>query len=328
MPHLRVPGLAIGLALGLTLAAAAACSRGDPAAKHRLFAREEAAGEKHGPDVEHPAAALALSADEVAARLGSFEWTAAVEWSVKPGAGQGPTVRVTEQHRVRQSATGDFEVRAQLDPGQGPSAVTGKGIIYAGGMTYARALPAPFRQRPTDRGRDARRFREDSFGLGRSLAGLVGPGLGLRPAGGTSLLGREAQRYELSLDAAAAPPAPAPAAGEQTNDPDTARRQAFLRGCRATAVKGELLVDAATGAPLRLRLTIAFAGSDPKAPAVAVDLAAEMKVLGGEVLAIAPPEGALPDERKPAGPSSALENAGLKKHGEERPDTEPGDEGD
>jgi hypothetical protein len=317
----------LAVALAVTLAA---CSRGDPAAKHRLFAPEAAAPQRHGLDPEHPAAGLDLSADEVAARLGSFEWTAAVEWSVTAAGGEAPGVRLTEQHRVRQSATGDFEVRAQLDPGQGTGETSGKQVVYSGGMTYARALPAPFRQRPTDRGRDARRFREDSFGLGRSVLALIGPGLALAPAGGTTVLGREAQRFRLSLQPGATPaPAPPPAVpGAQASDPDTQRRQAFLSGRHATAAEGELVVDAATGAPLRLRLTAAFAGPEPKSPAVAVDLAAEVKALGGEVLAVAAPEGALPDERKPAGPSTALENAGLKKHGEERPDTEPGDEGE
>jgi hypothetical protein len=314
-------------AVALVLALAA-CSRGDPAAKHRLFARDEGAAVKHAPDLEHPGAALALSADEVAARLGSFEWTGAVEWSVTPAGASGPAVRLTEQHRVRQSATGEFEVRALLDPGQGPSATTGKQVVYAGGTTYARALPAPFRARPTDRGRDARRFREESFGMGRALADLAGPGLTFRPAGTARVLGREAQRFQVSLQPAPPPPPPQVAPGTQASDPDTARRLAFLRGRQATAASGELFLDSATGAPLRLRLTAAFAAPEPKGPAVAVDLAAEVKTLGGEVLAIAPPEGALPDERKPAGPSTALENAGLKKHGEERPDTEPGDEGE
>jgi hypothetical protein len=319
----RALALAVAVALAL-----AGCSRGDPAAKHRLFARDHADAEKRGLAPEPPAAALALSAEEVAARLGSFEWTAAVEWSVTPDGAQSPSVRVTERHRVRQSATGEFEVRAELDPGQGPSGVTGKQVVYVGGMTYARALPAAFRERPTDRGRDARRFREDSFGLGRSLVGLVGPGLALRAAGETALLGRAARRFAVSLEPGQPRAAPPPAPGAQEKDPDTARRQAFLRGRHPTAASGELLVDAATGAPLRLRLTAAFDGPEPKSPAVAVDLAAEVKVLGGEVLTITRPEGALPDERKPAGPSTALENAGLKKHGEERPDTEPGDEGD
>ncbi len=86
-------------------------------------------------------------------------------------AGRDP-LHVTEQHRLRQVSTGEFEVRADVDPGLGPSAVQGKRDRLGERMTYARALPAPFRERPTDRGHDARRFREDSFGLVRSVAAL------------------------------------------------------------------------------------------------------------------------------------------------------------
>jgi hypothetical protein len=199
-------------------------------------------------------------------------------------------------------------------------------------MTYARALPAPFRERPTDRGRDARRFREDSFGLARSVAALCGPRLLLEASGRDALLGREGLRYQLSLGPEGAKGAAAPAPGFQASDPATALRQGFLRGAAPTAVRGELLVDAQTGAPLRVRLEATFAapaGTDAQpGPAVSVVVASQVKALGGEVKAVAAPSAALPDERKPAGPSPALEAAGLKKRGEERPTGEPSDEGD
>ena len=309
-----------------TLVLVAACSRGDQAAKHRLFAREEQGAATRSFDPAHPEAALALTADEVAGRLGSFDWAAAVEWSVsRPGASP---LHVTEQHRVRQSSTGEFQVRADVDPGLGLPGVQGKEILFVNGMTYARALPAAFRERPTDRGRDARRFREDSFGLVRSVAAMVGPALRIRPDGGEVVLGREALRYRFSLEqvpARAAPPAPA---GFQVKDPDTALRQDFLRGSVPGAAEGELSVDAETGAPLRAQLSARFdspAGKEP-GPQVSVVVSAQVKAFGGEVKAIASPADALPDERKPAGPSTALEAAGLKKHGEEAQPAEPVDD--
>lgn len=314
------PLAALALALG--------CSRGDPAAKHRLFAREEDGAAAKAFDPDHPEAGLALTADEVAARLGSFEWAGAVEWSVeRPPAAP---LHLTEQHRVRQSTTGEFEVRADVDPGLGPAGVEGKQIVYVGGMTYARALPAPFRERPTDRGRDARRYREDSFGLVRALAGLIGSALRIERQGGEVVLGRDAIRYRLSLGEASPPSAAAAPAGFQAKDPDTARRQGFLRGAAARSASGELLLDAQTGAPLLARLTaelVGPAGNEPP-PRVSVVVSAQVKALGGEVKAIAAPAGALLDERKPAGPSTALEAAGLKKRGEERPAAEPADEGE
>jgi hypothetical protein len=326
------------LPLLAALALVASCSRGDPAAKHRLFAREEKRGAVRASEPGHPEAALAATADEVASRLGSFEWVGAVEWSVKRAS--GAPLHVTEQHRVRQSATGEFEVRADVDPGLGPSAVQGKEIVYVGGMTYARALPAPFRQRPTDRGHDARRFREDSFGLVRSVAAIIGPALRIQPDGSEVVMGRQATRFRFSLGAATPGPAQPAPAGFQARDADTALRQGFLRGATPRQAEGELTVDAASGAPLRARLSAileagAVAGAEGAGPAgkgepvtVSVVVSAQMKAFGGEVKTIAAPAAALPDERKPAGPATALETAGLKKRGEESQAAEPADEGD
>ena len=306
----------------------AACSRGDPAAKHRLFARDQQQTAAERPDPHHPEAALALTADEVAARLGSFEWTGAAEWSVTQN-GQ-VAVHVIEQHGVRQAANGDFEVRADVDPGLGPQAVEGKQIIYVNGMTYGRAPPAPFRERPTDRGRDARRYREDSFGLARSVAAMLGPTLRFEASGEEQILGRRAQRYRVALASVAMPASQTPPPGYEEADPDTAARQGFLRGAVPRAADGELAVDANTGAPLRVRLSATFSvSSGPQAGSpVAVVVSGQIKALGSEVKAVGPPQAWLPDERKPAGPSTALEAAGLKKKGEESTTAEPADEGE
>jgi hypothetical protein len=60
---------------------------------------------------------------------------------------------------------------------------------------------------------------------------------------------------------------------------------------------------------------------------VQVEVTAEVRALGGQVAAVAPPKGALPDARKPAGVAAALEAAGLKAR-EQKGDgaAEPGDE--
>lgn len=317
----------------LALAAALACSRGDPAAKHRLFAREDGKAAEAAFDPERPQDALALDADQVAARLGAFAWTGAADWTVTRQG--GASLHVTEQHQLRQAASGDFALRADVDPGLGAHAVTGKEVVWAGGMTYARALPAAFRQRPTDRGRDARRYREDSFGLVRTLAGMMGPALRLERDGERELLGRSALRYRFVLASAAAPAAAPPApAGLQARDADTAVRQGFLRDAVPTTAEGELLVDTRTGAPLRARLSAVLlapapAGGKGPPPEVKVSVSAQLTALGGEVPAVTAPPSALPDERKPAGPSAALEAAGLKARGEEKGQkqaAEPADE--
>lgn len=311
---------------------ALACSRGDPDARARVFGREDRPREAPPAalDAEHPEAALALDADEAARRLGSFDWTAAAEWTVAAPGEEARQVHVTEHHQLRQAATGEFEVRAEIDPALGPGSSGGKHVIWTGGMTYARALPAPFRERPTDRGRDARRFRDESFRLAGTLATLLGPALRVEPAGEARLLGRAARRYRLSLAPGAKPPAPpAPPPGAPAPDPDTARRLAFLHGRVPVAADGELLADAATGAPLRVRLSAAFEVANAPGVKAQVELLAEVKALGATVAAVTAPAAALPDERKPAGPSTALEAAGLKKRGEPPPAPgEPADEGE
>ena len=316
-------------ALALAAAALAACSRdADPEGKRRLFSREGEA--QRGPvvDLERPLSALDLDAEEVARRLGSYEWSAAVEWSVTRQGDDAVRVRAVERHRVRQSATGDFEVAAELDPGGGPGSETGKEVVFAGGMTYARARYAPFRERPTDRGRDARRFRDESFRLPADVARLLGDALAVAPAGDVTVLGRPGKRFKLSLArGAAAPPPPARPAGAPAPDDDTKRRLLFLEGKHPASADGELVLDAATGAPLRVRLQAALAVKDQPDVRTSVELLAQVKALGGEVAAIAAPKGALPDERKPAGVAAALDAAGLRKRDEGKAGrAEPADE--
>jgi hypothetical protein len=320
-------------ALALALATAAACSRGpDEEAKRRLFSRDDAAGKADGPfDFARPDAALALGADDVARRLGSFEWTAAVEWTVSRQGDDAQRVRAVERHRVRQSATGEFEVVADVDPGLGPGSETGKEVIFAGGTTYARAKPAPFRARPTDRGRDARRFRDESFFIAAQVLRLYGEALAVAPAGEVTVLGRPARRFKLSLVKGATPPAATPRpAGAPEPDPDTRRRLRFLEGRLPASADGELVLDAAHGVPLRVRLAGAFTVKDEPGVRATVELLAQVRAVGGEVAAIAAPKGALPDERKPAGVAAALDAAGLRKRedgkaGRAEPADEPAD---
>lgn len=300
------------LALAAALAACLACSRGGDRASRAQALAESSASRPQAFDPGQPLEALRLSAGEAAARAGSFAWEAQVTWTVaKPGAAP---VHLVERHRLRQLATGEFEVSADLDPGAGPGSETGKQLVYAGGMTYARGRWAPFRERPTDRGRDARRFRDESFRLAADLADLFGPALVAHPSGEASFLGRRARRYVLSLSGAAPAKAPAPPAAlpDGKYDAATRKRLDFLEGRVPAALSGELLLDAATGLPLSVSLRGAFSQqADPQLRAD-VELAATVRSLGGDVPAVAPPRGALADERKPKGVARALEAAGLR----------------
>jgi hypothetical protein len=317
----------------LAAAVVLACSReADEDGKRRLFSREEDRPAAARLDPARPQDSLALPADEVARRLGSFEWTAGVDWTVSRSGDDGTRVHAAERHGLRQAASGEFELDSEVDPGLGAGSETGKRIIWTGGMTYGAALHAPMRERPTDGGRDARRFRDDSFETARHLAALFGERLQLTPSGDTTHLGRAAKRFKFSLapQGTAAPAKPVPAT--EARDEDTARRLTFLEARVPLSAEGELVADAESGAPLRVRLAGVFSVAGAPDVRANVEVVAQVKAIGDRVAAIAPPKDPLPDVRKPPGVAGALEAAGLKKRGEAEADAprrvEPEDDGD
>jgi len=300
------------LLLPVALALFAACSRGGaPTAG-------PTGGQKPPPsfDWDRPAAALQIDPDAVVAGLGSFAWEGTAAWSTSRGDRK---VEVSERHAVRQLATGEFSAEGTVDPGRGPGSESGKRVIWANGMSFARSLyPASgeWRERPTDHGRGARRFRDESFFLAGEVAGLLGPALVASPAGTASVLGRPARRFALSLDRARFVPGPSRLSAEPpAGGPDkaTKARLALLDGREPIDASGEMLLDAATGAPLAVRIS-ALLGvkGDPEAR-VRVDVDGRLTALGGAVAPVEAPRNALPDERKPRGVARALEQAGLRK---------------
>jgi hypothetical protein len=321
------------LPAALALAAVAACSsREDRAARAQLALSADERPSAAPFDWEHPERSFAMNADEVSARLGSFDWSAAVSWSVGR-LPEGEPVHLVEHHRVRQVSSGEFEVQSDLDPAGEEGGETGKRVIWADKMTYARGRHAPFgawRERPTDHGRDARRFRDESFGVAADLLSLATPWK-LAPAGDATVLGRPARRFVLSLGAGARrreSPRPGGRSSDGGPDEDTRRRLAFLDGREPLQLEGELVADEASGAPLEVRLKAAFrVKGDPETRAE-VELSAQVKALGAAVAAVAPPGEALPDERKTRGVARALEAAGLRKRGHAAEEEEAADEGD
>jgi hypothetical protein len=296
----------------LLAVALAACSRGAPPGPP---AAAPAAAE--APiDADRPLEALRLDADAVSARIGSFAWEGSATWSA---ARADRRVDVAERHAVRQLATGEFQAEGNVDPGRGPGSDSGKRVIWARGMTYARSLyPASgeWRERPADHGRGARRFRDESFLLAADVAGLLGTALVAAPAGTASALGRPARRFSLSLDRSSFTPGPSrlsPDPPPGGPDPQTRTRLALLDGREPIDASGEMVLDAATGVPLSVRIA-ALLGvkGDPEAR-IRVEVEARITALGGEVAAVEPPRRALPDERKPRGVARALEQAGFRK---------------
>jgi hypothetical protein len=316
-------------ALCLGLAAVAGCSRGSVAEEASYRARVEQAAAPAVVDWERPAALLVLDAGEAARRVGSFEWSGAAAFTATTRADSGHRVHVSERHRVRQLGSGEFEVEAETDDERGPGGVVGKQVLFTGGLTYARARFAPWRERPTDHGRDARRFRDESFTLVGDLARLYGPALQLTAAGEGQLLGRPVKRYAVALAAeapassAGADPRVFPAGGA---DEETRRHLAFLDGRIPLSATGEVLFDAATGVPLKARLAGAFGVKDDPRVRVQVEASGEVKTLGAKVAAINAPKNALKDSRKPAGVAAALERAGLQTREKAGGKAEPADE--
>lgn len=319
--------LACALALG-------ACSRGAVPAAAPTSAGPSGAtsgatsGGAVAIDWEQPVALLALDADEAARRLGSFEWSGTASFTVTTQADGTARVHAAERHRVRQSADGTFEADAEIDEGRGPGGESGKHVVFAGGLTYARAQFAPWRERPTDHGRDARRFRDESFNMAADLARLQGAALRLTPAGDAQLLGRSARRFTVTLGseapvAAGADPRDFPAGGP---DEETRRHLAFLDGRIPVSASGELAFDAATGVLLQARLSAAFSVKDDPRLRVQVEVAGEVKALGPKVAAVVAPRNPLKDSRKPPGVALALERAGFKSREKAAAADEPADE--
>jgi len=317
----RAPAAPV-VALTLALAALGASCRG----KADRGVPVAGAAQPKAVDWARPESALQLSAGDVAARAGSFEWKAEVRWTVGRGPGSR-TVTTTERHQIRQLAGGEFEVENVLDAGRGPEGETGRTVIFAGGTTYGGSRYGALRERASDRGRDARRFRDESFRLAGELDRLAGGALRLSAAGEAQLLGRTARRFTVTLDPSArAQPAAAPAG--RVEDADTKARLELLEGATPLAADGEVLLDAESGLPLRARLHVAYGlASDPQLRAD-VDLDTHVTALGGAVAPVRAPKHALADERKPNGPARALEASGLREHGrpagaEEAPEDEP-----
>jgi hypothetical protein len=305
---MRRPVLA-ALALALS---AFACTRGDAP-------RPQLPGAPKAPapfDWDRPAGSLNLTPDEVAARLGSFDWTGSASWSVSRGDRK---IEASERHAVRQLASGEFAAEGTVDTGRGPGSESGKRVIWAKDMSYARSLfPASgaWRERPDDHGRGARRFRDESFLLAGELAELLGPALTAAPAGTGSAMGRPARRFALSLDRGRFTPGRSRLSAEPPPggpDADTQLRLALLDGREPIDASGELLLDAATGAPLSVRLSALFGVKGDADARVRVEVEARVTALGGAVTAVEPPARVLPDERKPKGVARALEQAGLRK---------------
>jgi hypothetical protein len=307
------------------------------AAKQRIFspedppkvvasAQEHLAAEQLGVDGRLAERVLTMGAAEMAERLGAhrFDATVSFDWST---ASQEP-VKLSETRLLEAGArgvNGDFHARVDN------SGDLGLEVIRVNGEVYARNRFGKFRLRRRDRGM-AERTREDVVAPLRELDALFEGRFKLLPQGTVTYEGRPTLRYEVGLaaggpktPAAPLPPLATPHGGV---DETTRRRLAFLADKHPRSLKGEVLVDQATGVVLRAsvdgRLEVAGQGAARPA-ALRVTLDQRISRIG-QVPTLKAPPGALPDVDKPQGIADALDRFGIPRGGKADAGTEADDD--
>ena len=259
----RSSGLSCFAAAAL-LALGAGCH--DPrerTAKERIFspedppkvvasAQEKLATEQLGAEPRLTERVLTMGAAEMAERLGAHRFSAslAFDWSLPSAA----SVKLTESRLLEADARGvNGDFHAKMDNSQD----LGLEVIRVAGEVYARNRFGKFRLRRRDRGM-AERTREDVVAPLSELDALFDRRMKLLPQGVVTYEGRSALRYEVAL-ATAAPKEAAPSLlpllqPKGGADETTRRRLAFLAAKAPRSLKGEVLVDAATGVVVRAAL--------------------------------------------------------------------------
>ncbi|MEW5743151.1 MAG: hypothetical protein AB1938_29825, partial [Myxococcota bacterium] len=256
--------------IALLLSLSACSDPVDKAAKARIFSPEDppqavaAASEKLPPQdvADKPAVArrvLGMSAAEATERIGAHRYTASIswEWSGGPGNG-GRTVRLKESRELLAGPggmSGDFFAALSNTNNMGLEVVRVGGKVYAR-STYGKDGAGRFRQRLRDRGM-AERMRDEAFGAVRDFDQLFRGRLKLTAQGTSTLEGRTAWKYVVSLAEASQeaptnlPPLLEPKGGV---DDTTKRRRNFYEKRAPRSLQGEIYVDADTSVVLKAHL--------------------------------------------------------------------------
>jgi hypothetical protein len=308
------------------------------AAKERIFspedppkvvasAQEKIAPEQLGAEPRLAERVLTMGAAEMAERLGAHRFSASLsfDWSTPSAA----PVKLTESRLLEADARGvNGDFHAKVDNTQD----LGLEVIRVAGEVYARNRFGKFRLRRRDRGM-AERTREDVVAPLSELDALLDRRMKLLPQGMVTYEGRSALRYEVALASAAPkelplplPPLLSPKGGA---DETTRRRLAFLVAKAPRSLKGEVLVDQATGVVVRasLEARLDVPGQGTAGPA-ALKVTLDQKVTRiGQALELKVPPGALPDVDKPLGIADALDRFGIPRGGKVDAGAEDDDDG-
>jgi hypothetical protein len=262
------------IALFAALLCAVSCKRSeDEAARARIFSPQQPVGElpeakeKLDPTrlAEDPALAhrvLHMQRREIDQRIGAHKAQQRVQfaWFRGPGLPDGGSeVSLAEETTLLEGPGDEFSVRLVNDHNQGFE------LVWVKGEVFVKSLYGAFHKRRTDR-TDPPRIREQAMS-GLATFDRLARGLKLRNAGESKSEGRRVVRYVVmgygaragEKDTSDLPPVQYP---ENRTDPDTARRLELWEKEEPLSVRGTVLVDAETAAPLACDLQGQFKVAD------------------------------------------------------------------
>ncbi len=320
-----MPGL-VKQSLVIALWLFAACKDPvDQAAKKRIFSPEDppqavAAASQKLPPQEAAASVtisrriLGMGAAETTERIGPHTYGASITWEWTSG---GKNVRLKEMRELLSGPggmSGDFIARMSNTNEQGIEVLRIANKVYAR-STFGKDGAGKFRQRLRDRGM-AERVREEASGALRDFDQLFHGRLKLTEQGTSSLEGRTAWKYAVSLADAPAdvdsklPPVATPKNGA---DETTRRRQHFYGARTPRTLQGEIYVDLLTSVVLKARLDGRL-GVKADEGESELRLVVESSLTGiGKTPALEAPKEFLPDEDKPDGIAAALTRFGIER---------------
>ena len=266
------------------LLAASACKRTeDEAARARIFSPEQPAGtmpeaKEHldasrlAEDTDLARRVLHMTRREIEQRVGPYKAQQRVQfaWFRGPGLPDGGSeVSLSEETTLLEAPGDDFSLRLVNDHNQGFE------MLWVKGEVFVKSLYGEFHKRRSDR-TEPERVREQAMS-GLATFDRLAHGLKLRNAGEASVEGRRVVRY--GVTGFGARPAekqkddlPPPQYPENHPDPDTARRLELWEKEEPASVRGTVIVDAETAAPLGCDLQGRFRIPGAQGPAAELDL--------------------------------------------------------
>lgn len=224
---------------------------------------------KAGRDAATLSAVLQLPWSRAAAQLGDHRLTITTQSEVREGAAVLETLDDTTAIDLAKDGTYRALYENKND--------YGREVVFLGGKLYLRPRYAKWHERAPETDTEAREIRDQmARALGAHVA-IYAHGLEVSDKGTVQEAGRAGHRFELKL-------APSPKAAPKP----TLTQHAWREGLTVESAAGEIVLDDATGLPLKARIdtTIAFVRDGKR---LTMRLSIQQSVAPGTV-AIAKPE--------------------------------------